>query len=325
MPGLLSSIFNPKVGLILGSGGAKGMAHISIIEYIESMDIPIDFIAGSSIGALIGALYSEGKLGNFKKDILAIPPSRYPEFFEPIIPASGLLSADKIMSFIENYLPADRDLQSLKIPLAIVATDYSTGQPVVFRQGNVLQAVRASISIPGIFKPVRFKESVLIDGGVSNPLPTDVALDMGADLTIAVNLHPSVKQRTVKTESGAEKKKKEKRRIEFFIEKARAIAKMRTDNWLNLLVKSLGMLGGGDNLPNIFEIISQSIDIMGYMNSKLILQNYPPTVLIEPDLVYFNSLNFDLADEALEEGTASCERERDNLLIRIKSKTKRRS
>ncbi|MGA2140826.1 MAG: patatin-like phospholipase family protein [Brevinematales bacterium] len=329
MPGFLSSFFNRKVALVLGSGGAKGLAHISIIEYICNLKIPIDMIVGSSIGALIGAVYCAGSLERFKKGLIEIPVSRYSEFFEPTLPVSGLLSDSRIMKFISDYIPESMNLEDLKTPLWVVATDYYTGMPYVFSQGNILEAVRASISIPGVFKPVRYKESILVDGGVANPLPIDIACEMGAGLTIAVNLHPMVRIKSAKKnvkEPGKESPKKDKEnktRFDIFIEKARSIANIRTDTLINTVISAMGKIQGGENLPNILEVISQSIDIMGYTNSKQMLEYNPPTVLIEPNLVHFNQLDFNRMEEAFGEGIRACEFEKDNLISKVRAMTKR--
>ena len=328
MPGLLSSFFNHKVTLVLGSGGAKGLAHISIIENIKELKIPIDMIVGSSIGSLIGALYGAGSMDKFKKDLLAMPVSKYSDFFEPILPVSGLLNDSKIMKFLSNYIPHNMLIEDLKIPLYIVSTDYYTGMPVVFREGNILEAVRASISIPGIFKPIKYKDSILVDGGVADPLPIDVAEEMGGGLIIAVNLHPMVKMRGDKKKLRDERPDMEgvkRGRFDIFIEKAKSVAKIRTDNLINTVISAMGKIHGDEKLPNIFNVISQSIDIMGYTNSKQMLEYNPPTVLIEPNLVHFNFLDFNRTEEALAEGKRACEIERENLINKVRSLTKRSS
>ncbi len=321
MSNILKTLFNRKVGLVLGSGGAKGIAHIAVIEYLNSLEIPIDMICGSSIGALIGALYCVGSMDNFKRDLLAIPVSRYSEFFDPILPVSGLLSAEKIMNFLKNYIPENMNIEKLRIPFRIVSTDYYIGYPVIFDSGNILEAVRSSISIPGIFKPVRFNDTILVDGGVANPLPIDVVNEMGAGITIAVNLHPSVKRKEVKEKNKEiikDDENRKKNRIDLFIDKAKSIASFKTNDWLKLFMNALGNIKNEEKLPNIFDIISQSIDIMGYTNTKQMLQYNPPTVLIEPALLHLNSLEFNRADEALKEGQKACDGVKSKLLQRVK-------
>ena len=181
---------NRTVGLALGSGGAKGLSHIAVVEYLRSMEIPIHMIAGSSIGAVVGAIYCVGALDRFKQDILKLTLREMLKYMDPVVPRSGLIEGKGFVKFLERYVPPAALLEELEVPLAVVATDYATGAPVVFRSGNVLEALRASVSIPGVLVPVRYRDTLLVDGGVSIPLPISVVRGMGAGLTIAVNLHP---------------------------------------------------------------------------------------------------------------------------------------
>ncbi len=177
----------PKIGLALGSGGPRGLAHIGVIKVLEENNIPIDFIAGSSIGAMIGGFYAATKdikqvekiaLGTDWKVILSVLD---PSFRQ------GLLGGDKAKNFIENYI-GKTHFEELKIPLSVVATNLKNGDVVVLDEGEVTSAIRASISLPLVFKPVELKGKLLADGGLSLPVPVNVVKKMGADLVIAVNL-----------------------------------------------------------------------------------------------------------------------------------------
>jgi NTE family protein len=182
----MSQVF-PKIGLALGSGGARGLAHIGVIQVLEKHDIPIHVIAGSSIGALIGAQYAVHKDSKLLEDV-ALSFNRRKGFalFDPTI-SGGLLKGEKIQRLIEDVLHG-ATFEGLQIPFAAVATDFLTAAPVILRQGNLIQAVRASVSIPGIFQPLHIKKRVLADGGLSNPVPVDIVRALGADIVIAVNL-----------------------------------------------------------------------------------------------------------------------------------------
>ncbi len=324
----LKYFINRKVGLALGSGGAKGIAHIAVIEYLKSMNIPVHYVAGASIGALIGALYCSGSLNAFKNDLLSMDRKSYSDFFDPIFPISGLLNADTFMEFIKKYIPGGMLIEDLKIPIGIVATDYKTGQPVLFRSGKIIDAIRASISIPGIFTPVPYRDTFLIDGGVANPLPVDIVKSMGAGITLAVNLHPSL---PLRKEKGSPiipvKEKIEDDEIEdknpylgFIIEKARNIALLGKNTWLKYMNNFMNneKIIDKKKLPNIFEILFQSIDIMGYNATTLMLKYDPPSVLIEPDLLYLKSLDFNRGPEALAEGKNACDRVKDQLIQKVK-------
>lgn len=316
------------MGLALGSGGAKGISHISVIEFLQSLNIPIDMVAGSSIGAVIGAVYCSGALKELKEEILKIELNDMLSIFDPVFPKSGLIAGKKFIEFLTRFVPKTIKIEDLKIPLAIVATDYYSGMPIVFRSGNVLEAVRASISIPGVFVPVKYRDTILIDGGVAKPLPIDVVKNMGAGITIAVNLHPTVHKKRLKkilrkiTQDDTVLESKTKLEIAQSPEsmKHHELTRVIKDaKWLKSVEKWLGVgIDKGDKLPNIFELISQSVDIMEYSNTMLMLKYQRPTLLIEPDLLDVKSLDFTHPSHALTEGFRACEKVRKRIIRKIK-------
>ena len=179
-----------KIGLALGSGGARGFAHIGVLKVLEENNIKIDYIAGSSIGAIVGALYASGKT---VKDLVELVEStdwkRLVSLLDPHL-TTGLLHGEKIQHFFEEYI-GDLDFSDLKIPFASVATDYHNGDAVVFRSGKVSPAIRASMSVPLAFKPFEYEDKLLLDGGMSVPVPVDIVREMGADVVLAINLDGS--------------------------------------------------------------------------------------------------------------------------------------
>lgn len=175
------------IGLALGSGGARGFAHIGVLKVLEENNIKIDYIAGSSIGAIVGALYSAGKSVKELEELVKTTDwKRLVSVLDPHL-KTGLLHGEKAMKFFENYV-GDLDFTDLKIPFAAVATDYETGDAVVFRKGKIMSAVRASMSVPLAFKPFEYQGKFLLDGGMSLPLPIDTVREMGAQAVVAVNL-----------------------------------------------------------------------------------------------------------------------------------------
>jgi NTE family protein len=177
----------PKIGLALGSGGAKGLAHIGVLKILEHYNIPIDFIAGSSVGALMGAHYAVFKDTRKLEDFfISFTMKQGFQLFDPTF-QGGLLKGKKLETYISEFLEGAH-FHSVQIPFAAVATDFITAQTVVFTEGNLSKAVRASTSIPAIFQPLQYKERLLADGGLSNSVPVDVVRSMGADIVIAVNL-----------------------------------------------------------------------------------------------------------------------------------------
>ncbi|RAK23254.1 NTE family protein [Anoxybacillus vitaminiphilus] len=175
----------PKIGLALGSGGARGFAHLGVIKVLEEEKIPIDFIAGSSMGALVAALYASG-LGIERLYKLAKAFKRN-DYIDLTVPKMGLISGRRIKEFI-RLLTKGKRIEDLHIPIGIVATDLQKCEKVVFRTGLIADAVRASISIPGIFVPEQIDGRLLVDGGVIDRIPVSVAREMGADIVIAVDV-----------------------------------------------------------------------------------------------------------------------------------------
>jgi NTE family protein len=179
-----------KVGLALSGGGASGLAHIGVLKILEKHKIPIDFIAGTSMGAVIAAMYSAEP--NAKKLEKEAQELDWKNIFDYTIPKSGLIRGQKIEGILENKLH-NLQFSQLKIPLYITAFDIEKSQEVIFNKGDVAKAVRASISIPGIFVPVINNNRILVDGGVIDPIPSEILKKQGAEIIIAVNVvsfHP---------------------------------------------------------------------------------------------------------------------------------------
>jgi NTE family protein len=176
------------VGLALSSGGARGAAHVGVLKVLEEEGIVPDVIAGASMGAQLGGAYAAGvpihelenlwqttSLGRVAKNLL------------PTVPWSGWSSGNAMRRFLRELL-GDCSIEDLPIPFAAIATDLETGLPVSLTRGSLVEAIRASLSVPGLFTPVWINQHLCIDGGVSNPLPVDVARELGADVVIAVDV-----------------------------------------------------------------------------------------------------------------------------------------
>jgi len=183
-----------KVGLALGSGAARGLAHIGVLNVLEKAGIPIDAIVGTSIGAAVGSLYARLLDATYIKDFVqGMGVRQWARLVDPAVPKSGLIKGQHIKNIIRQLMGGDRRFSDLKIPLACVATDIVTGEEVVFKNGSVVDAVRASISIPAIFTLAKLNGRYLVDGGVVDPVPVDVARQLGAEFVIAVNVIHDIK------------------------------------------------------------------------------------------------------------------------------------
>jgi NTE family protein len=186
----LSPPERPRIALVLGGGGARGLTHIGVLKVLEEEKIPVDIIAGTSVGALVGALYSAGiPLDKIESMADSVGWSDLVDVSGPalakLLIANSLLSSDKMEQYLQDNIGKVR-FDELKIKFACVATDLVTGERIIFREGDVAPAARASATIPGVFQPVEYRHRFLVDGGLLDNIPTDVAELMGADFIIAV-------------------------------------------------------------------------------------------------------------------------------------------
>jgi len=181
-----------KIGLALGSGAARGLAHIGVLEVLREEGIPIDMISGASAGAVIGALYAQGKDLNAVRTLVRGLNRRRLISLTDLIPSkTGLIHGEKIKEILEVAFAGDPLFADLKIPFACIATDIMTGEEVVINQGSVLEGLRASISIPLLLSATKWQDRYLVDGGIVNPVPVNILKRMGANFIIAVNVIPN--------------------------------------------------------------------------------------------------------------------------------------
>lgn len=178
-----------RIGLALGGGAARGFAHIGVIKALEAQGIRADLVAGTSAGAVVAALYATGMSGfELNKLALHMDEATIADWALPFgTRFGGWIKGEALQNYV-NRLVGNRPIEAMKIPLGIVATDLKTGQPILFRRGNTGQAVRASSSVPGVFRPVTIQGHDYVDGGLVEPVPVDSVRSMGADFVIAVNI-----------------------------------------------------------------------------------------------------------------------------------------
>lgn len=291
-----------KIGLALGSGSARGWAHIGVIRALTEAGIRVDYVAGTSIGALVGAFFAAGKIDVLEDVVLQLDWKQLAYLFLDLrYPKSGLVDGKKIADLVRDLMK-EENIEDLPVAFCAVCTDITTGHEVSLRDGDLIQAIRASISIPGTFTPVKKGKNILVDGGLVNPLPVSVVRDMGADFVIAVDLnHDTVRKRSTRnfgvshSEKSAFRRHKSRKKI---LEKLnRKIATLdisvlsRLNRWMN-----------SDPLPNVFEILGTSINIMEVQITATRLKTEPPDLLIRPNLGDIRFLEFYRAKEAIAEG-----------------------
>jgi NTE family protein len=181
-----------KVGIALGGGAARGFAHIGVLEILDKEHIPVDMIAGTSAGAVVGALYAQGlSAEHIKKMVLEMDGFKRFQLVDISIPKTGFLAGKKITELLKSVI-GDVEFSDLDIPFACTATDIMSGEEIIINKGPVLEAVRASISVPIIFAAVKYKDRYLVDGGLMDQVPVDAIKDMGPDITIGVNVTPRI-------------------------------------------------------------------------------------------------------------------------------------
>lgn len=190
------------VSLVLGSGGARGLAHIGVIQWLTENGYRIRSISGSSMGALVGGIYATNKLQVYAEWVLALERMHVLRLLDPTIGSSGLFKGERIISVLRQ-LVGDCDIEDLPISFTAVATDLDSGDEVWLRQGNLFDAIRASMATPLVFTPFKHGDRLLVDGAVVNPVPIAPTLDDPTDLTVAVDLSGPAENRPLAPQSGS--------------------------------------------------------------------------------------------------------------------------
>ena len=305
----------PRVGLALSGGALRGIAHIGVLKALEEASIPVDMIAGTSAGAFVGACYAkDGSVALLHETTLGIDWRRLARLVDLnlISLGKGFVHGQKVKSILRSFI-GDAEFEDLKIPFAVVATDAQSMEEIVISKGSVVEAVRASVSMPVIFTPVKWGDRFLIDGGVVNPLPVDVVRNMGAEIVIAVNVLAITKPK--KREKPAEKRTR--MRPAPSLESTRVSAVNRRIN--NLLRAHKGNIMVFDKLsraaknkiyagrgridrrtPNIFDVLTQVIHAMEYDKMRSSIR--AADIVISPDVSDIGTFGFDKREEAIARG-----------------------
>ncbi len=297
------------VGLVLGSGASRGWAHIGIIEALQEAEIPIDFIAGCSVGAYIGALYASGSINSLKKFLLRMDGKKIFSYFDVVFPRSGLLNGSRRVQELFSMHTDVQTFAELNIPLVMVATDLMLGEKVVLKSGNIIEALRATMSYPGLFAPVRINGRWLVDGGLVDPVPVGVAQAMGAGIVIAVDLNSRIVSRVRRRHRmpGDEKQiETSTMAVEGEPEPRNELVKKMIDFYegaeSKLKIKTSGLLKRDASTPDIIETVMTSIGIMQERITRINLAVDRPNILIQPRLGELKMMNFDHVAHAIEEG-----------------------
>ena len=297
------------VGLVLGSGASRGWAHIGVIRALEEAGIGIDYIAGCSVGGYVGAVYASGSLGSLETFLLEMDGKKIFSYFDVVFPKSGLLNGSKRVEELFSMHTDAKNFSDLNIPLMMVATDLYSGRKVILKSGSILKALRATMSYPGLFEPVKMGDRWLVDGGIVDPVPVGLAGAMGAEVVIAVDLNSRIVSRSRSdfshTGSGKKKKVQTKTSAPEGHQRNELVKKM-TDYYENieqgLRQKTSGFLHRDTNTPDIIETVMTSVGIMQERITRINLAVEQPDILIQPRLGEMKMMNFDQFAHTIEEG-----------------------
>ena len=287
-----------NVALVLGSGGARGLAHIGAIEELEARGYRITSIAGCSMGAMIAGMYAAGQLQDAKEWFLRVDQQVILKMVDLSLSLNSLVKGERVIEELEKVVP-DQLIQCLNIPCAIVAADLISADEVVFRSGSLFSAIRASMSIPLFFQPVQRGNKLLIDGGTLNPLPLNRVKRTKGDLLVAMNI------------SGKDRLQIKKPEPSYFAKAAELIEQrgiQLSPTLLNLkkriVQKEEQRLENQDlrGTVNYFSLADRMSDMQIQQNTNLMLQLLPPDILATMPQYAYSTFDFDRAEDIIEQG-----------------------
>jgi NTE family protein len=276
-----------SVSLVLGSGGARGLAHIGVIRCLREMNYDIRSISGCSMGALVGGIYAAGKLDEYEKWVSAITKLDIIAMLDFSVRDGGLVKGDKIINALRG-LVGDCLIEELPISFTAVAVDLNREKEIWFNTGSLFDAIRASISLPLFFTPFKYKSSKLIDGGVLNPVPIAPTFGDDTDITIAVNLNGREEDLDYldrDDESDSNESQSFKERISEFIESLTQAKKSTSEDELNF-----------------YSVASKSFEVMQSTITRHKLATYPPDLIIDIPRNVCEVLEFDQSKRAIRLG-----------------------
>ena len=285
---------SPKIGLVLGSGSARGWAHLGVLKALQEAGVRPDIVCGSSVGALIAAVYAAKEIDRFTDWILALDRRKIFQFMD-FRWSGGILKGDRLMKSMQHYF-GRTTIEECQLPFAAVSTDLYTGAEVWLRRGPLVDAVRASIALPGLFTPVATQGRWLVDGGLVNPVPVSVARALGADVVIAVDLNADIMRRRQALPV-------------VDAEETAATPSSWLSRWHPLRFETTAeeeslpaVAASTAQMPSVLDVGLNSINIMQMRISRSRLAGDPPEVLITPRLAHLGLLDFHRAEEAIEAG-----------------------
>lgn len=260
------------VALVLSSGGARGLAHVGAIDSLLAHGYNITSVAGTSFGAIVAGMYASGHFEDFKDWMAEIDRRRMRKLTDYQLSLTSIVKGERIINALKEIAP-DQDIETLPMPFCAIATDWKTGREVVFRKGSMWQAIRASISVPGYFAPVELGDRILIDGGITNPLPLDRVARSDRDLLVAVNV------------SGHDYGRRWERK------EAARLHQIRNSKALSFLTRLLDV--GQAPTLNYYTLLDQTVSIAIAQNARRAIQILPPDILVDIPMKRFGGGDYD--------------------------------
>lgn len=295
----------PSIALALGSGAARGWAHIGVLDALTEAGIKPDIVCGTSMGALVGAVYASGRLDALRDWAMGADWRAVASMIDVGLLGGGLVDGVHIVKWLTGMgLP--EKIEDLRMPFAAVATDISTGREIWLQSGKLARAVRASIGMPGLFSPTKIDGRWLSDGGLVNPVPVSVCRAMGAEFIIAVNLNEDLLGRRLVIEPEVvsdEDKKAKPGKPESLMDLITSIPAS-----VQAQMSSLSFFGAGSTTPAYFDVLTNAIDIMQDHITRSRLAGEPPHAMVMPRVADFGLLDFHRAADFIAEGREATER-----------------
>lgn len=318
----MTDLLPGRVGLALGSGAARGWAHIGVIRALEAAGISPDVVCGSSVGAIVGAAYAAGRLDAFEGWVRSLDRGRVLRNLDLSF-RGGLLKGAQFFSFMSPELP-DCEIGALPRRFAAVATDLVSGQEVWLREGSLHEALRASVAMPGLITPAERDGHWLVDGGLVNPVPISLCRALGADSVVAVDLNTTLLGRRLqragaRKAGAAEPDPKDAASRSTSVQEVASgetnsgeASRLRAtvEDWARDLRERMGGSDGSERAeqPSIYEVLANSLNVMQVRITRSRMAGDPPDLLVAPRLGDFALLDLDRGGEAIEEGRRATER-----------------
>lgn len=297
-----------RIGIALGSGSARGWAHIGVLRALEEMGIQLDIVAGCSIGSIVGAAYAAGNLDRLETEVLSFNKLDLVRFFDLNPSLNGFVHRERLQQFFNDYVcPSQQTFEQLPRKFATVATYLGSGREMWFTEGKIVDGIMASIALPGLFPPFLYQEDWLVDGGLVNPVPVSLCRALGADFVIAVNLNGSITRRHFQAQPSAVPKVNPDLAVAVELEPP----KKSLSNVAASLRDYSATLFNSNRLvpsPNLIEAIAGSINIMQDKITRSRMAGDPPDILLAPKLADIGLLEFYRAQEAITAGRESVQR-----------------